>query len=92
MPRPPRTIGLDKPCRVCGKPIHYTYSGPVEGVCGRCADRRRPRGRRPYHRAMVLHRGGPERPPSKAAAAVKLSLVVVLGAAAVMVALKYLLA
>ena len=41
--RKPRTVGLDKPCRVCGQPIHFTYSGPVEGVCGRCVDERKRR-------------------------------------------------
>jgi len=36
-------VGLDKPCRKCGAPIHHTYTGPVEGVCGRCSDTRRRR-------------------------------------------------
>lgn len=38
-PRPKRpTVGLDVPCKKCGRPIYYNYKGPVEGVCGRCAD------------------------------------------------------
>ena len=32
------TVGLDTPCRKCGRPIYYNYKGPVEGLCGRCAD------------------------------------------------------
>ncbi len=40
-------VAADKPCLRCGRPIHYSYRGPVEGHCGRCADRggRRERGR-----------------------------------------------
>jgi len=44
-------VGLDKPCRQCGRPIYFNYRGPIEGVCGKCTDRalrgarRRPRGR-----------------------------------------------
>jgi hypothetical protein len=38
-PRPKRpTVGLDVPCRKCGRPIYYNYKGPVEGLCGRCTD------------------------------------------------------
>ena len=36
----PRTVGLDKPCRDCGQTIYYGYKGPIEGLCGRCADKR----------------------------------------------------
>jgi len=32
------TVGLDTPCRKCGRPIYYNYKGPVEGLCGRCTD------------------------------------------------------
>jgi hypothetical protein len=35
-----RTVGLDKPCRSCGRPVYYNYQSPVEGLCGRCADRK----------------------------------------------------
>ncbi len=85
--RRPRTVGLDKPCRVCGKPIHYTYSGPVEGVCGRCTDKRGRRGGsvRAYHRGMVFDRAPKRR--SKAAIAVLLTIVIVGGAVAVAFAL-----
>jgi len=38
-PRPKRpTVGLDVPCKKCGRPIYFNYKGPVEGLCGRCAD------------------------------------------------------
>lgn len=41
-PLPPKskrpTVGLDAPCRKCGRPIYYNYKGPVEGLCGRCTD------------------------------------------------------
>ena len=32
------TVGLDTPCKKCGRPIYYNYKGPVEGLCGRCTD------------------------------------------------------
>jgi hypothetical protein len=32
------TVGLDVPCKKCGRPIYYNYKGPVEGLCGRCSD------------------------------------------------------
>jgi hypothetical protein len=38
-------VGLDKPCEGCGKPVYYNYRSPVDGLCGRCADRSRRRGR-----------------------------------------------
>jgi hypothetical protein len=31
-------VGLDVPCKKCGRPIYYNYKGPVEGVCGKCSD------------------------------------------------------
>jgi hypothetical protein len=40
-PRPKNrrpTVGLDTPCRKCGRPIYFNYRGPVEGLCGRCTD------------------------------------------------------
>ena len=85
--RRPRTVRADKPCSVCGKPIHYTYSGPVEGVCGRCTDKRRRGGGsvRPYHRGMVIGRAPKRR--SKAAIAVFVTIVIVGGAVAVAAAL-----
>jgi hypothetical protein len=89
--RRPRTVGLDKPCRSCGKPVHYTYAATGGGLCGRCADRRRPKRARGYHRGTVVERGGSGRRSSPAAIAAKLIVVVVLGGAAVMVALRYLM-
>ena len=84
-------MGLDKPCRVCGKPIHYTYAGPVEGVCGSCTDKRRSGGRvRPYHRGMVVGGRAPKR-RSTASVVVLLSLVIVGGGAAVVAILRLLL-
>jgi hypothetical protein len=47
-------VGLDKPCRSCGKPIHYSYIGPIKGLCGTCADRRTRRVRKSYRRGMVV--------------------------------------
>ncbi|MGQ0614643.1 MAG: hypothetical protein ACT4PV_12985 [Planctomycetaceae bacterium] len=40
-------VAADKPCLRCGRPVHFSYKGPVEGLCGRCSDRgsRRERGR-----------------------------------------------
>jgi len=35
-----RKVGLDKPCRMCGEPIYFGYQSPIEGLCGRCADRK----------------------------------------------------
>lgn len=92
--RQSRTIGLDKPCRVCGKPVHRTYSDLTDGVCGSCADKRRPappKGIRPYHRAMVVRRGEPSRPQSATAVAVKICIAIAVGVAAVMVVLRLLL-
>ncbi len=34
-----RTVALDKPCSLCGQPVHHTYQGPIEGICGRCGDK-----------------------------------------------------
>lgn len=88
----PRTLKLDKPCSVCGKPIHYTYSGPVEGVCGRCTDKRKRGGRRvrAYHRGMVVEGRGPNR-RSAASSVALILLVMVVGAAAVAFALSLIL-
>jgi hypothetical protein len=40
IPQKPKrpTVGLDVPCKKCGKPIYFNYRGPVEGLCGRCTD------------------------------------------------------
>lgn len=90
-----KTVALDKPCRVCGKPIHYSYSGPIEGVCGRCTDaqkskRRPPMRRRGYHRAMVVDRGaGKERSPASSVMLI-LTIVAVGGAAVAMLLHKFL--
>ena len=89
--RPAKTVGLDKPCRVCGKPIHYTYSGPADGVCGRCADKRRPRRTRSYHRGTVVSRGEPGRHQSTTTIAVRICIVLVVGVIAVMAVLRLLL-
>jgi len=88
----PRTLKADKPCKMCGKPVHYTYQGPVEGVCGRCTDKRRARRRnvRPYHRGMVVERR-PGRRRSTAATVLLIALVMVGGAVAVAAALGFVL-
>jgi len=44
--RPQRRVGLDKPCSLCGQAIYFNYRGPVEGICGRCADRVRKKPKR----------------------------------------------
>ena len=90
LPRRPRTVGLDKPCRVCGKPIHYTYSGPVEGICGRCADKRPRRRVRPYHRGMTVGGTAPMR-RSTASTVVRLTIVMLVCVAAGLSALILLL-
>lgn len=55
-----RKVGLDKPCTLCGQPIHHSYRGPVEGVCGRCTDRiaRKHRGARPATGRTIVRRSG----------------------------------
>ncbi len=84
--RRPKTVGLDRPCGVCEKPMHYTYSGPVEGVCGRCADKRRTKGVRAYHRGMVVRRNARKQRRSKASMVVLVCvLLVVLGVGAAVV-------
>ncbi|MHC4338755.1 MAG: hypothetical protein ACYSX0_00895 [Planctomycetota bacterium] len=85
-----RTIGLDKPCQVCGKPIHYTYAGPVEEVCGRCTDKRRGRRVRAYHRGMTAKDRAPNR-RSTTSIVVLISIVMVVGAVVVAFALSLLL-
>ena len=54
-----RAVGLDRPCNHCGKPIYYNYKGPIDGLCGRCADKalsRRPR--RDRTRTVLVRRNG----------------------------------
>ena len=90
-PRRPRTVGLDKPCRKCGRPIHHTYVGPVEGLCGRCTDtgrRQRVRTRR-----IGLSSGGPRTPKRRSATATALlvGLAMLVGAAVLVLALDFLL-
>jgi len=78
-----RTVGLDKPCSRCGKPIHHTYVGPIKGVCGRCADGRRRKRVRTVRLGHVVkgpkwnERGG------KAPSLVKITLAMIAGGAAV---------
>lgn len=48
-----RTVGLDKPCQMCGRPIYYAYQGPYEGVCGRCTDRMKRKSRRRRRRQTI---------------------------------------
>jgi hypothetical protein len=86
-PRKARTLSLDKPCKVCGEPVHHTYSGPVEGVCGRCSDKKpRRKPMRAYHRGMTVDRSAPNR-RSTASTVVLLCIVMVVGAVAVAFAL-----
>ena len=33
-----RKLGMDKPCSHCGSPIYFNYSGPLDGICGKCTD------------------------------------------------------
>ena len=47
------TVGLDKPCRKCGKPIYFRYKGPVEGLCGRCSDTGK-RATRPFQKSRRI--------------------------------------
>lgn len=42
---PRRPVGVDRPCRACGRPIYFNYKGPIEGLCGRCTDRELARAR-----------------------------------------------
>ncbi|MHC4960350.1 MAG: hypothetical protein ACYTGN_18530 [Planctomycetota bacterium] len=84
-----RTVGLDKPCRRCGKPIHYSYVGPIKGLCGQCADSRPAQSLRRYHRGMTVG-PAPKRPMSKAAVALLIIVVCLAGTAAVAFGLGYL--
>ena len=77
--RKPRTVGLDKPCSKCGAPIHNTYVGPVEGVCGRCSDKRRGRRVRTRRLGMDVRGHAPKR-RSTASTVVLISIVMVVGA------------
>ena len=52
-----RTVGLDKACRVCGQTIYYNYQGPIDGLCGRCADRSLTKHRRPGKTKKVYVEG-----------------------------------
>lgn len=54
-----RGLGLDKQCSMCDEEIYYNYSGPFEGVCGRCTDRIIARHRRTSPgRTVVTERAG----------------------------------
>ncbi|MHC4940680.1 MAG: hypothetical protein ACYTHK_17200 [Planctomycetota bacterium] len=87
-----RPLQADKPCRECGQPIHYTYSGPIQGVCGRCTDKRNRRRRRvrPYHRATVVRAHPPTRRSTGPSVATLIGVMVV-GAVVVAVAINFLL-
>ena len=55
-------MGLDKPCRQCGRPIYFHYRGPIEGVCGKCTDRAlRGARRRPRSRMVNLDGASPRK-------------------------------
>lgn len=69
-----RTVGLDKPCGMCGKPVYYNYKSPVEGLCGRCADRAR-RQRKPRVR-KVRRPGGSRRGGARGWIAVAVTVAV----------------
>jgi hypothetical protein len=75
---------------VCGRPIHHKYAGPVEGVCGRCTDKRGGRRVRAYHRGMIVGGRSPKR-RSTASIVLLIFIVIVFGAAGVAVALGLLL-
>ncbi len=53
-PNQRRGLGLDRPCSMCGKEIYYNYSGPFEGICGRCTDRMIAKHRRTTKRRTVV--------------------------------------
>ena len=86
--RPPRTVGLDKPCRKCGKPVSYLYKGPVEGVCGQCTDSRRRMPTRAHAHGIVVDRRRAGRRGRSLVAVIALLLVV--GAAGVALLLDFL--
>ena len=79
-------MGLDKPCSKCGEPIHHTYVGPVEGVCGRCSDTRRRNRVRTRRIGMNVQGRAPKR-RSTASTVLLVCVVMVGGAAAVAYAL-----
>ncbi|MDH3590438.1 MAG: hypothetical protein OER88_01070, partial [Planctomycetota bacterium] len=57
-----RRLGLDKPCQDCGDTIYFGYKGPIDGICGKCADKRlRSRAARSKARTVVVHRNGRSR-------------------------------
>jgi hypothetical protein len=51
-----RALAADKPCHQCGEPIYYGYQGPIEGVCGRCADKSLRSHRRTLTRTVMVAR------------------------------------
>ena len=83
-----RTVGLDKPCTQCGRPIYYNYQGPVEGLCGRCADHRQKASSRRSGRTrtILVDRS---RPATKTAVLVVFGILV--GAAAMFLVYPHLL-
>jgi hypothetical protein len=38
-----RRVGLAKPCSISGGAIYFNYSGPLDGICGKCTDQLRRR-------------------------------------------------
>ena len=80
-----RGLGLDKQCSMCDEDIYYNYSGPFDGVCGRCTDRIIARHRKTGRgRTVVIKRSGRRGRPAL------LLLVFLAGAAAAIVLRPYL--
>ncbi len=75
------TVGLDKPCRKCGRPIYFNYKGPVDGLCGRCSDtgKRTPVPFARSRRISFFHRRGRGAASNTLFAVVLLAVVGILG-------------
>jgi hypothetical protein len=81
-----RSVGLDKPCRQCGQPIYYNYQGPVDGICGRCTDRALKKRRTERTKTVVR-----DRQVGRGALLLAVVIAFLAGAAAMYLALPYLL-
>ena len=79
-------MGLDKPCAKCGEAIYYNCERPIDGLCGRCADRQLGRLRRPGKTKVVVREGG----GASRGALLWFALGVLAGAAAMAIAQPYL--